>query len=317
MSLGARPGRYVSTSRRTALAIALLFGLTSVATLAAPPRTLAWDGNTFDSTSEASLVALTNRARASAGLRALNVDPTLTSIARWRSKDMIEQDYFSHDIPGYGRNGVFAKLHEIDYCYKSAGENIGWNTYPDGEATSAIQQMFMDSSAHRANLLGSAYEVIGVGAYKGSGDKKMWTVLFADRCGTSPTPTPKPTPEPTVRPTPTPEPTARPTPAPTPTPQPKPDPTPRPTPKPTPVATATPSPTPAPAATPAPTPRSTPTPRPTLEATASPTPKPAALPKAAPTPTSSRIGLRITERGASRSLLDVTVSGVTGSFYGG
>ena len=35
--------------------------------------------------------------------RSLRVDSTPTSVARWRSRDMIERDYFSHDIPGYGR----------------------------------------------------------------------------------------------------------------------------------------------------------------------------------------------------------------------
>ncbi len=39
---------------------------------------------------------MTNRARASAGLKALKVDSTLHSVARWRSKDMIDRDYFSH-----------------------------------------------------------------------------------------------------------------------------------------------------------------------------------------------------------------------------
>ena len=80
--------------------------------------------------------------------------------------------------------------------------------------------MFMDSSGHRANILGKNWDVIGVGAYKGPTGKKMWTVLFADKCGTassrrpsrrrsrppsrgrrrrgrSPSPRPKPTPKPT------------------------------------------------------------------------------------------------------------------------
>ena len=194
MSLGKRLNSQ-SSSRRMALAVAVLFALTSGMTLARPTRSLAWDGNSFDSSSEAELIALTNRARVSAGLHALKVDSTLTSVARWRSKDMIDRDYFSHDIPGAGR--VFDKLSEIGYCYKVAGENIGWTTYPDDQATAAIQQMFMDSAGHRANILGSDWEVIGVGAYKGSGDKKMWTVLFADKCGTTPTATPDPTPSPT------------------------------------------------------------------------------------------------------------------------
>ncbi len=69
----------------------------------------------------------------------------------------------------------------------------------------------MDSSGHRANILGKAWDVIGIGAYKGPTGKKMWTVLFADKCGTTST-APKPTPKPTAKPKPkpTPRPTARP-----------------------------------------------------------------------------------------------------------
>lgn len=204
-----------------AIAIALLFGLASAATLAAPAPSLAWDGNAFDASAEAELVALTNRSRANAGLKALKVDAALTSIARWRSQDMIQNDYFSHSIPGYGK--VFTRLDDSGYCYKLAGENIGWNTYPDGEATSTIQQMFMDSGGHRANILGATWDVVGIGAYKGPGDKKMWTVLFADECGGStPAATATPTAKPTAQatPKPTPEPTAVPTPSPSPTPSP-------------------------------------------------------------------------------------------------
>ena len=78
----------------------------------------------------------------------------------------------------------------------------------------------MDSSGHRANILGKTWDVIGIGAYKGPTGKKMWTVLFADKCGsTAPKPTPKPTPgrsRPTPRPTPKPAPKATPRPTPKP-----------------------------------------------------------------------------------------------------
>ena len=92
--------------RRTSLLVAFAFALTSVATLAHPAPTLAWDAGAYSSGSEQDLVALTNRSRAAAGLKALKVSSTLTSVARWRSKDMIERDYFSHDIPGYGSGVV-------------------------------------------------------------------------------------------------------------------------------------------------------------------------------------------------------------------
>ena len=86
--------------RRIAALTMVAFVLTSVGLLATPHTTLAWDANTFSSSSEAKLVSLTNQARAAAGLRALKVDSKLTAIARSRSKDMIVRNYFSHTILG-------------------------------------------------------------------------------------------------------------------------------------------------------------------------------------------------------------------------
>jgi hypothetical protein len=139
---------------------------------------------------------------------------------------MIKRDYFSHDIPSAGK--VFDEMSARGYCYKVAGENIGWNTYPDDVATAQIQSMFMGSSGHRANILGRDWDHIGIGAYKGPDGKKMWTVLFADRCGSGPVASkPKPKPntapkpaatKPKATPRPKPKPTATPSPAPTATP---------------------------------------------------------------------------------------------------
>src|SRR5690349_6769528 len=287
--------------RRLPLAVALLFAASTAITLAVPAATLAWDANAFSSTSESQLVTLTNRARASAGLKALKVDSTLRSVARWRSKDMIDRNYFSHDIPGYGK--VWDKLNAIGYCYNVAGENIGWNNYPDDLATSAIQQAFMDSAGHRANILGKAWDVIGIGAYKGPTGKKMWTVLFADKCGgtsTAPKPTPKPTPKP--RPRVTPRPTQRPAAARA---------TPRPTPLPTPTPVTTPQPTPFPEAT-GPTPTDDLVPSDVTQP--SDTPEPSDLP--AP-PDAAPVGLRVVDRTSTDGLLGTIVGGVAGFFFGG
>jgi uncharacterized protein YkwD len=218
--MSARPS--LTISRRIAGAVALVFGITSVFSLAAPAPAAAWSENAFSAASENELVALTNQSRAAAGRKALKVDSALRSIARWRSKDMIQRDYFSHDIPGYGR--VFDVMSDKGYCYHVAGENIGWNNASDGTATQKVHNAFMDSSGHRANILGKAWDVIGIGAYKGANGKKMWTVIFADRCGTVKSkPKPKPKPKATKKPTPkpvqrsTPKPTKKPTPKSTPT----------------------------------------------------------------------------------------------------
>jgi uncharacterized protein YkwD len=223
------------TLRRLAIGLAIAFAVTTIGILASAGPAYGWDSNSFSSSSERELISLTNQARAARGLRALKVDSTLSSVARWRSKDMITKGYFSHNIPPSGHM-VFSVLDSKGYCYSLAGENIGWNNFADDVSTREIQRQFMASTDHRANILGKRWDVIGIGAYKGPSGKKMWTVLFADKCGgTAPRATPKPTPKPTAKPRPaaTPKPTPRPTPKPTA--KPKPAPTPAPTPTPTPI----------------------------------------------------------------------------------
>ncbi len=306
-------------ARRVALVVAVALVLTTAGLRASPARALDWAENSFSAESESQLIALTNQARAAAGLPALKKDSVLTDVARWRSKDMIVRDYFSHTIPptGDGVDSVFDELSRRGYCFKLAGENIGWNNYPDDVATAAIHEAFMNSSGHRANILGKSWDVIGVGAYKGPGGKKMWTFLFADKCGTatptaSPKPTAKPTatPKPTAKPTATPKPTPRPTAKPTASPKPtaKPVATPKPTPRPTPVATATPNPTPTP------TPSSTATPDDALRPSprpASPSARPSAAPAAVRLP-----ALGVVEPWQPPGLVETIVAGVAGAFFG-
>ena len=193
--------------------------------------------NSFSSGSESQLITLQNQARASGGLKALKLDTALRTIARWRSKDMAQRDYFSHTIPSSGtdHNVFWYMQHEYDYCFKVAGENIGQATWPgasEEDVTAYVFDLFMDSSGHRANIMGKSWDVVAVGAYRTTGDHYVWTVLFADKCGTAPAPTPEPTPKPTPEPTPEadarahaeadPSPTASPTPSPTASPTPKP-----------------------------------------------------------------------------------------------
>ncbi len=327
------------TSRRIVTLVALLFAVGSLTSLAHPSSALAWDSGAFSASSESELVTLTNKSRAAAGLKALKVDATLASVARWRSKDMIERDYFSHDIPGYG--SVFKKLDEKDFCYRSAGENIGWNTYPDSTATEAIHDMFMGSAGHKANILGKSWDVIGIGAYKGSDGKKMWTVLFADKCGSTatPKPTPDPTPKPTPKPTPDSTPKATPKPTPKATPKPTPKATPKPTPKPTPEptarrtsdSTAAPTEAPSPVATPSSIASASPPSVASPSPTTAPTVTPIATPTQAPAPTLTDDatstaapggplgdGLRVaTAPPGGSSLLDAIVGGFAGLFLGG
>jgi uncharacterized protein YkwD len=288
-----RPGRVGRRPpRRLAALVGLAFAASSIGLLATPAATLAWSANAFSSASEQQLLALTNQARASAGRKRLAWDSALASIARWRSKDMIVRDYFSHDIPGGGR--VFDTMDARGYCYRVAGENIGWDTYPDDAATAQIQKMFMGSSGHRANILATDWDHIGIGAYKGADGKKMWTVLFADKCGSSPSAT-KPTAKPKS--------------------QPKPAATVRPTASPKPKPKATASPTPAAEPTPTATPDDILAPR--GDAVAGGVPTADAGTADAGHPTATGASLRVVDRPVAGGLLDSILGGVAGFFLGG
>jgi uncharacterized protein YkwD len=282
--------------RRLALMVVLAFGITSLGLLSTPRPAYAWDTNTFSSSSESMLISMQNQARASAGRKALKLDTALRKVARWRAKDMIERDYFSHTIKGTSHNVFWYLQHKYDYCFKVAGENIGtvtWEGASVEDATKWVFDAFMESDGHRANIMGKAWDVVAVGAYKGPGDKFMWTVLFADRCGTSTVP--KPTPKPTAKPKATPRPAKA---------------TPRPakaTPKPTPTPSPTPTPTPTPSPTPTPTPRPTPPSRPTPQPTAPGAPVTGAVPPG---------GLRVVEEAAAPGLFDSIVASVTARFFG-
>jgi uncharacterized protein YkwD len=308
--------------------LAVVFGVVA-AGLAAVPPVLGWDANTFSSGSEDQLLSLQNQARASAGLRSLSLDTALRTIARWRSQDMVQRSYFSHTVLGTSHNVFWYMQYQYGYCFKVAGENIGTVSWPgasEADATNWVFQQFMNSPAHRANILGAAWDVVAVGAYKSADDTFMWTVLFADKCGSTP-PAPSPTPQPTTSPTPRPtvKPTPRPTPSPTPRPAAKPSATPtaRPTAKPTPPPTTpSPSPTPSPAPTPSLSPSPSPTSGPDGGTLATPEPAASASPPSATlTPSATPFippgGLQIKDAPPEGGLIESILQAIAARFFGG
>ena len=196
----------------------------------APAPTTAWN----QSSAEATLWQLLNGDRVSNGLAPLTQHGTLVSLAQWRSKDMVDRDYFSHTILGTSYE-VYHWYDSNGLSWTSGGENIGWNAgYADADSPVAINDGFMNSSGHRANILNTAWSHGGVGAYGADGvtwggsvrNMRMYTELFIKLKASSPPP-PPPTPAPTqppATPKPTPKPTAVPTAVPTAAPTTTPDP---------------------------------------------------------------------------------------------
>lgn len=135
-------------------------------TTTAPKTTQA---TTSVSAFEKKVVDLTNAERAKQGLKPLTLDVQLSKVARIKSQDMHDKNYFDHNSPTYG--SPFDMMKSFGISYKSAGENIAMGqTTPE-----QVVQAWMNSAGHRANILNSSYTHIGVG-YVASGN--YWTQQF-------------------------------------------------------------------------------------------------------------------------------------------
>lgn len=141
------------------LAVAMTFGMVGPAA-----------ARTLEPDLETKLVGLTNAARRNAGLRALPVELQLTRVARDWSNTMASRSHLSHR-PNLGS--------VISGDWRRVGENVGV-----GPSVERIQQAFMESPGHRANVLGD-YDRIGIGVYEQSG--RLWvTVNFLKGSGDFP-----------------------------------------------------------------------------------------------------------------------------------
>ncbi len=118
---------------------------------------------------ESEVVRLVNEIRVQNGLRPLEENWELSRVARYKSQDMKDNNYFSHTSPVYG--SPFQMMKSFGISYRSAAENIA-----KGQSTpQAVVNAWMNSSGHRANILNSSYTHIGVGYVK-SGN--YWTQMF-------------------------------------------------------------------------------------------------------------------------------------------
>jgi len=118
-------------------------------------------GKIFLHAREFRLLALHNNARKDHGLRPFCVHPALQRAARAHSEDMIQRDYFSHYTKGKNEDAC-TRIRNFGYRWSHCGENIGYNSTPDG-----VFRSWMRDSAHRRNILNGKFHEIGVGACTG------------------------------------------------------------------------------------------------------------------------------------------------------
>ncbi|PLS14883.1 hypothetical protein CVD28_25520 [Bacillus sp. M6-12] len=124
---------------------------------------------------DAQVVKLVNMERAKYSLPALKSDSSLAKVARVKSEDMRNRNYFSHTSPTYG--SPFQMMKSFGISYRYAGENIA-----AGQTTAqAVMAAWMKSPGHKANILSKNYTFIGVGYAKGGSYGHYWTQQFISK----------------------------------------------------------------------------------------------------------------------------------------
>lgn len=114
---------------------------------------------------------LINAKRVANGLSTLKIDDELQNVARIKAKDMVDNNYFSHNSPIYG--SPFDMIKNFGIRYKTAGENIAGNSSNSGAVNA-----WMNSEGHRANILNSSFNYTGVGVVKSPKYGKVYVQMF-------------------------------------------------------------------------------------------------------------------------------------------
>ncbi|MDD5489853.1 MAG: CAP domain-containing protein [Candidatus Moranbacteria bacterium] len=109
----------------------------------------------------AKVVELANADRKNKGIQELLENEKLTQAAAEKADDMVLNDYFSHTSPQGTTPWHWIEKENYDYNY--AGENLAM----DFTTSEKMNEAWMASPTHRANILNEKYKEIGVAAKEG------------------------------------------------------------------------------------------------------------------------------------------------------
>lgn len=121
---------------------------------------------------EDEVIRLVNNERQQRGLSPLAYDWQVARVARIKSRDMIENNYFSHTSPVYG--SPFNMLKAFNIRYSAAGENIAYGQRSAWEVVNS----WMNSPGHRQNILSGNFTKIGVGIARTYNGTLYFTQMF-------------------------------------------------------------------------------------------------------------------------------------------
>ncbi len=116
-----------------------------------------------------------NHIRAQKGLQSLNLNQVVSNIARLRSTDMVNRNYFSHYTPeGKHTTDILA---ENGVMYASSGEILFKASPPSWGSPDAVMNTWLGSNIHRDIIFTPQFTQVGISIIDG-GNKRVVTVIF-------------------------------------------------------------------------------------------------------------------------------------------
>jgi uncharacterized protein YkwD len=104
----------------------------------------------------------TNKERTDAGLQPLNYSSSLSKSAEGKAEDMFKYDYWAHNSPQGKTPWTF--FDSVGYKYSIAGENLAKDFYD----TDSLMNAWMNSPTHKANIVNTRYQEIGIAVVNGT-----------------------------------------------------------------------------------------------------------------------------------------------------
>lgn len=126
------------------------------------------------STDEQKVLQLVNKARSDSGAGPLSIDPELQKVARLKAKDLVDNNYFSHQSPTYG--SPFDMMRQFGITFRTAGENLAGNSTVEGAFNA-----WMNSPGHKQNILNGSFNLTGIGVVSSPTYGKMFVQQFIGR----------------------------------------------------------------------------------------------------------------------------------------
>jgi hypothetical protein len=137
------------------------------------------------------IIGLSNQQRTSRGLASLGTNAKLNQAAQAKAQDMINRSYWSHYAPDGTSPWYF--ITSAGYSYNTAGENLA----KDFNTSTGVVNAWMNSPAHRDNILNGGYTETGVAVLNGVLQGQETTLVVAmyasPKAAAAPAPAPAPT----------------------------------------------------------------------------------------------------------------------------